>query len=215
MSAGTVIVMAKQCLPGRVKTRLHPPFTLAEAAEIAQACLNDTVQRVSRVRARRVLCVQGTLAPVEGFVQVPQSRGRLDERIGDVLDQIDGRVLLIGMDTPQLDPSLLQELLDAWPSDVDAWLGPATDGGFWLLGVEDPSVLGLARGDLVRGVAMSRADTGVRQRARLDAAGLRVAEVPALTDVDDVESLHRVVGELPEDDRLRVLLSTLRRRDDR
>jgi glycosyltransferase A (GT-A) superfamily protein (DUF2064 family) len=48
------------------------------------------------------------------------------------------------------------------------------------------------RGDLVRGVGMSQDDTGAVQRARLIDAGLVVADLPELTDIDDVDSLRAV-----------------------
>ncbi|REJ03915.1 DUF2064 domain-containing protein [Microbacterium bovistercoris] len=185
----TLIVMAKECRPGRVKTRLHPPLSLEQAARVARACLDDTVARIRRVGDRRVLCVQGVLPGIPGFEQVAQGDGGLDERIGAVLDQIDGPVLLIGMDTPQLDPGLLARLADQWPADVDAWFGPAVDGGFWLLGLAGHV---RRRGDLVRGVPMSQDDTGAMMRARLVDAGLRVHDVIALEDVDDISSLTRV-----------------------
>ncbi|WP_243228492.1 DUF2064 domain-containing protein [Microbacterium sp. CIAB417] len=201
MNGVTIIVMAKECVPGRVKTRLHPPFSLEDAAGIASACLDDTLAAVAGIDARRLLCVQGSLDPIPGFEQMPQSTGDLDERIADALDRVDGPVLLIGMDTPQLDPALLGAVARRWPLGVDAWFGPAADGGFWLLGLRGVDELrgavgSGARGDLVRGVAMSRDDTGAVQRARLTAAGLSVADLPELTDVDDVDSLRTVAEEL-------------------
>lgn len=218
MSAVTVIIMAKECLPGRVKTRLHPPFTLADAARIAQASLDDTIASIGHLDARRVLCVQGILPTISGFEQVPQVSGDLDERIAAVLDQISGAVLLIGMDTPHLDPGLLHQLISSWPDEVDAWWGPATDGGFWLLGLRDQHALvertgrSDSRGDLVRGVEMSRSDTGSVQRARLVDAGLTVVDVPSLTDIDDIESLRSVSGQLAEGSALGRLLGELQDR---
>lgn len=182
MNDVTVIVLAKECVPGRVKTRLHPPFTLAEAARIAQGALDDTISAVAAVDAERMLCVQGMLPAEPGFRQVPQAGGGLDERIGAVIDEVDGPFLLIGMDTPQVESRMLQATIDDWPDDVDAWFGPAADGGFWLLGMRSTAELrsrlgaDARRGDLVRGVGMSLDDTGAMQRARLVDAGLRVAE---------------------------------------
>lgn len=203
MNDVTMIVLAKECVPGRVKTRLHPPFTLAEAARIAQGALDDTIAAVTAVDAERMLCVQGMLPAEPGFRQVPQAGGGLDERIGAVIDEVDGPFLLIGMDTPQVESRMLQATIDDWPDDVDAWFGPAADGGFWLLGMRSTAELrsrlgaGARRGDLVRGVGMSLDDTGAMQRARLVDAGLRVADLPTLTDIDDVEALRRVRPLLP------------------
>lgn len=185
----TIVVMAKECIPGRVKTRLHPPLSLDEAARVAEACLRDTVEAVDGLPAkRRILCLQGDRHPVlaGGWEVVPQVRGSLDARIGAVLDACGaGPVLVLGMDTPQIAYADLAPAL-AWPTDTDAWLGPAADGGFWALGLRS------ADGDLVRGVPMSRPDTGVRQRERLEAAGLRVGTLPTLTDIDTMDDLDAV-----------------------
>ena len=98
-----------------------------------------------------------------------------------------GPALLIGMDTPQLTPGLL--LVD-WEV-ADAWFGPAADGGFWGLGLRVPDPA------LVRGVPMSTANTGASQRARLHAAGLRVADLPLLRDVDTAADAVAVARQAP------------------
>jgi hypothetical protein len=88
------------------------------------------------------------------------------------------------MDTPQVDAGLLAEsaapLLNGAP--VDALLGPATDGGWWALGLRDPLAA-----VLITDVPTSRADTGERTLHALRAAGLRVGLLPTLTDVDTAE----------------------------
>lgn len=184
----TVVLMAKECRPGRVKTRLHPPFTLEQAALIAEASLSDTIRTVTDLPVdRRVLCLDGDVAPdlPPGWELMHQGEGGLDERIAVALDACDGPTLVIGMDTPQLTRADLPPLA-GWPHRVDAWLGPATDGGFWALALREP------RGDVVRGVPMSRDDTGARQRESLEAAGLRVGLLGTLSDIDDAASLHAV-----------------------
>ena len=185
----TIVVMAKECIPGKVKTRLNPPFTLDQAAEIASACLADTLELVRSVSAtRRILCIDQTNPGSFGaeFEVLPQGGGGLDDRIAAVLDVCDGPTFLIGMDTPQLCASDFGMALGSWPSDVDAYFGPAADGGYWGLGLREPD------GDLVRGVPMSREDTGAVQRKRLDAAGLRTAQLTTHVDLDDAPSLEIV-----------------------
>ena len=60
----TLIVIAKECLPGRVKTRLHPPLSLEQAARLAAASLDDTFAAVAALPAtRRVLAFDGTVVP--------------------------------------------------------------------------------------------------------------------------------------------------------
>lgn len=190
----TLIVIAKECLPGKVKTRLHPPLSLEQAAELAAASLDDTLTAVAVLPAtRRVLAFDGTVAPAaaSGYDVVPQVAGGLDERLGAIFDGCNEPAVLIGMDTPQVSADVLAPLFAAWPDDVDAWFGPAADGGFWALGLRHPD------GDLIRGVPMSRSDTGALQLARLRAAGLRVSLLPTLTDVDHIEDAHRVAAIAP------------------
>lgn len=187
----TLIVLAKECLPGKVKTRLHPPLSLEQAAQLAAASLDDTFTAVSTLPAtRRVLAFDGDRAPAAsaGYDIVPQVAGGLDARIAAIFDGCTEPAVLIGMDTPQLSAAVLAPIFADWPDDVDAWFGPAVDGGFWALALREPD------GDLVRGVPMSRADTGAHQLARLRDAGLRVRMLPTLTDVDHIEDAYTVAA---------------------
>jgi len=74
---------------------------------------------------------------------------------------------------------------------ADATFGLAEDGGFWLLGLRevDPA--------LILGVPMSQPDTGARQLARLEQAGLRVTMLPELTDIDTIREAERVAAVTP------------------
>jgi uncharacterized protein len=186
----TLLVIAKQPVPGRVKTRLVPPCTHAQAAALAEAALADTLHTAATVPARRrVLVLDGEPGPwlPPGFDIVPQCGGPLDERLASAFAAVSGPALLIGMDTPQVTPDLLT--VD-WQG-ADAFFGPAADGGFWALGlrVPDPALL--------RGVPMSTASTGAVQRARLVAAGLRVTDLPTLRDVDTAADAVAVALEAP------------------
>ncbi|CAM5735890.1 hypothetical protein SHIRM173S_00525 [Streptomyces hirsutus] len=143
----TLLVIAKEPRPGRVKTRLTPPFTPGQAAELAEAALADTLHAVAATPAsRRVLVLDGAPGPwlPPGFDVVPQCAGGLDERLADAFARCDGPALLIGMDTPQVTP----ELLTVDFTDCDAHFGPAEDGGFWALGLARPDPA------LLRGVPM-------------------------------------------------------------
>jgi glycosyltransferase A (GT-A) superfamily protein (DUF2064 family) len=187
----TLIVIAKEPLPGRAKTRLHPPLSLEQAAQLAAAAIDDTLAAVADLPAsRRILLFEGVRPPrsADGYEILPQASGDLDERLAAAFDAVDGPAVLIGMDTPQLRAA---DLAPAFTGPEDAWFGPAADGGFWALGLREP------RGDLIRGVPMSRADTGAEQLARLTAAGLRVGMLRQLTDVDTYDDARRVAAAAP------------------
>ncbi|MFI9389837.1 DUF2064 domain-containing protein [Streptomyces bauhiniae] len=187
----TLLVIAKEPRPGRVKTRLTPPFTPAQAAELAEAALTDTLRAVAATPARRrVLVLEGRPGPwlPDGFEVVPQCAGGLDERLADAFARCTGPTLLVGMDTPQITPDLLT--LDF--TDCDARFGEAEDGGFWALGLARPEPA------LLRGVPMSVPETGSVQRERLAAAGLRVRELPRLRDVDTAADAHAVAALAPD-----------------
>lgn len=179
----TVAVIAKECLPGRVKTRLSPPLTPERAAALAQLSLSHTLGTVRLLPARnRLLVMDGTptAADAAGFTVVPQGSGGLDERLAAICDAVTGPLLIVGMDTPQFTADHVAPLFDDWSTGAghEAWMGPATDGGFWALALRRPN------GDLIRGVPMSTDTTGARQLARLVAAGLSVGLLPELTDMD-------------------------------
>ena len=188
-----VLVLAKEPVSGLVKTRLCPPLTPAGAAAVATAALEDTLAVVRAVPvARRVLVLDGSYdAP--GFTVQPQVAGSMDERLGAAFD--DAAVaglpaLLIGMDTPQLTATLLRQAVQAL-QDAPAVLGRAPDGGWWALGLQHPD------GDLLRGVATSRNDTGEQQLARLHCAGLAPVLLPELRDVDTVQDALAVAALAP------------------
>lgn len=196
-----IVVIAKECVPGRVKTRLTPPFSPAEAARLAAASLDDTLATVASLPAtRRVLFFDGVRPPPPasrlGFEVLPQAGGELDVRIAQVFDVLTEPTVLVGMDTPQLRAADVAAALESFApgaaDETDCWFGPATDGGFWALGMRAP------RGDLVRGVPMSRGDTGARQRRRLEGAGLSVGMLPVLTDIDTVAEASVVAMTAPD-----------------
>jgi hypothetical protein len=190
-----IVVIAKSPQPGHSKTRLTPPCEPAQAAGLAEAALRDTLAAVAATRCgERVLALDGPpgawLPP--GFAVVEQGDGGLGQRLGRVFSRYDDPTLLIGMDTPQVDPALLEESIAALLAPgADAVLGMAGDGGFWAIGFRRPDPRAFD------GVPMSRDETGACQAAALAALGLRVAELPVLRDVDRIEDARAVAAAAP------------------
>lgn len=199
----TLLVIAKEPVPGRVKTRLTPACTPGQAAELAAAALADTLAALSTAPAgRRVLVLDGAAPPPgswlpPGWTVVPQCGGGLDRRLAAAFGHADpaAPALLVGMDTPQLTAALLAEPLSAARrTGVDAWFGPAADGGFWAFGLARPDAATAAA--LLHGVEMSTDRTGAQLLDRLRAGGLSVHQLSQLTDVDTVADAEAVAAGL-------------------
>lgn len=190
----TTIVIAKQPVPGRVKTRLTPPLRPDQAADVAAAALADTLAVASAgPSAHRVLAFDGD--PTDwarpGWTVVAQAGGSLDQRLEAAFAAVAaGPALLVGMDTPQLTVAHLDRFD---PARYDACLGLAPDGGYWAIGFGEPD---LARSAIV-GVPMSTGRTGAAQLARLLSLGLRVQLLDELTDVDTIDSALEVARLAP------------------
>ncbi|HEX9538288.1 MAG TPA: DUF2064 domain-containing protein [Streptosporangiaceae bacterium] len=226
--AAQVVVIAKAPVPGRVKTRLTPPYTPHEAARLAEAALTDTLEAAARAPfARHVLALAGASAALRGprpagspragwlppgFEVTGQRGDGLDERIAAALDEAYAQlaipVVLIGMDTPQVTPGLLESVARPLArGEADAVFGPARDGGFWLLGLRRPDP------GLILGVPMSQTHTGRGQLSRLLRASLRVRLAPELIDVDTAADAHEVAREAPDSRFAATLLAMGDKRD--
>jgi glycosyltransferase A (GT-A) superfamily protein (DUF2064 family) len=203
-----LLVVAKAPVAGLAKTRLSPPATPVEAAEIAAAALLDTLDAVLSTpgvtpvvamtgdlsAAQRSSELAGVLARCTVFPQRGEGfADRLATAHADVARSFPGRaVFQIGMDTPQVDPELLGSAVSALASGAECVLGRASDGGWWGLGLRDPMVA-----SVLRSVPMSCADTADRTAAALSGIGVRVGELPVLSDVDTMDDALRVVATCP------------------
>ncbi|HKG66087.1 MAG TPA: DUF2064 domain-containing protein [Solirubrobacteraceae bacterium] len=190
-----LLVIAKEPVPGRVKTRLSPPCTPAQAASLARAALEDTLAAALAVQrdARRVLVLDGEPGAwiPDGFEVIPQRGDGLAERLAAAFDDAGAPAFLVGMDTPQVTPELLETGLDAVLAD-DAVFGAALDGGYWGIGLRE------ADARAFDGVPMSEDNTGAVQRARLAILGLRTAILPPLRDIDTIADARAVAREAPD-----------------
>jgi len=188
----TLLVVAKSPRPGRSKTRLARTLGPIGAARVAEASLADTLAVVSATPGfeRRLLALDGPAGPwLPANVEVVAQRGEdLGTRLENAWSEVRGPTLQIGMDTPQVTPALLgrarRRLGVLGPGG--ALLGPATDGGWWLLGLATP-VPGL-----FDDVPMSTAHTATAQLARLRHLGYEVELFAPLSDIDLADDLVSV-----------------------
>jgi rSAM/selenodomain-associated transferase 1 len=191
-----LLVMAKVPLPGRVKTRLCPPCSPEQAAAVAAAALTDTLDAVSATPAvRRILVIDGQWSAPAGWAIATQRGDRLGQRLAHAYGDtaLPGiATVLVGMDTPQLNCGHLAAVAAAL-DDSDAVLGPAADGGWWVLGLRDPE-----HGAALASVPMSSAHTGLYTTAALRARGLTVRLVSTLTDVDTAADARTVAAACPD-----------------
>jgi rSAM/selenodomain-associated transferase 1 len=138
-------VLAKWPRPGEVKTRLAAATSPKWAAELAQACLQDLLQQLSRINVQRVLFYAPATAVAEfaalaapHFGLRPQAEGDLGQRMQSILARslAEGaeRVVLVGSDSPTVPLEYLSQAF-AELEWADVVLGPATDGGYYLIGV--------------------------------------------------------------------------------
>ena len=206
-----LLVLAKEPLPGRVKTRLSPALSPADAAAVGRAALLDTLSAVTRVRVLRSTVVldgspDGWLPP--GVAVLPQRGGDLSARLAgafeDAYAALHVPMLLIGMDTPQVTPALLSDALARLLTPgVPAVLGRADDGGWWALGLHRPAP------GVFDGVPMSTDRAGEVQHERLVALGLPPDPLPGLRDLDHVEDVRALAALLHADAALPVVAARL------
>ncbi|MFJ6669821.1 DUF2064 domain-containing protein [Actinosynnema sp. NPDC091369] len=200
----SLLVVAKAPVPGLAKTRLCPPATPEEAADLAAAALLDTLDAVlGTPGVRPVVALTGSLGEARRAAEVRAALRRctvLPQRGGSFADRLANAhadthrahglpVFQIGMDTPQVTPMLLAESVRRLAGH-DAVLGPAADGGWWALGVHDPAVAAT-----LRAVPMSRPDTGARTLLALGDRDTGV--LPVLSDVDEMATAREVAAAVP------------------
>ena len=200
--AAHVIVFAKAPVAGQAKTRLAPALGAAGAAALAERLLEHAVaQAVAAGLGSVALCVTPDAAhPAfqrlrarHGLALTLQGDGDLGTRMHRALTRAltqpperQRNVLLIGSDAPALTAAVLRAAaatLDDAGGDVDAVFVPALDGGYVLVGLRQPAAA------LFADVAWSTGQVMAMTRQRAAAAGLRLAELPALADIDEPADL--------------------------
>jgi len=190
-------VFAKEPSPGQVKTRLVPPLSFAQAARCHRAFLSDTIRysRAAAAGVRLALAVApagpkpylADFASQQGLEMLEQGEGELGERMERVMaaaTRRDQACILVGADTPDLPPEYLRQAF-AWLRHTSVVLGPALDGGYYLIGARGllPPVFHL---DARWGGPEVLAET----EARLRRAGISYELLTRWRDVDRYDDLE-------------------------
>ncbi|HWE88741.1 MAG TPA: DUF2064 domain-containing protein [Pseudonocardiaceae bacterium] len=205
MESVILLLVAKAPVAGLAKTRLCPPASPDQAADIAAAALLDTLTAVlDTPAALPMVAITGDLGEARRAAEIrrllalttviPQRGNTFADRLANAhadASAVHPRlpVVQIGMDTPQVTPDLLAGAAGALDSSP-AVLGPATDGGWWALGLRDPR-----HAQALRAVPMSRSDTAERTRRALPVS---VVTDAILSDVDTMADAERVAVTVPD-----------------
>jgi rSAM/selenodomain-associated transferase 1 len=188
--------MAKVPIAGAVKTRLSPPLTPEQAAELARCFLVDRVEQLGELAAsdRHVAFTPREREPElrgllpSGVRLVPQVGtdlgARMDRLLSDLLAEGYAGAIAVGTDTPTLPTAYLGQACEALRSSAaDMVLGPSRDGGYYLIGLSAPAP------ELFVNVPWSTAGVCAETLRRARVSGRRISVLPSWVDVDRVEDL--------------------------
>lgn len=195
-----LLVVAKQPAPGQTKTRLCPPLNSKQAADLYECFLCDTLaimRAVPEVIPKIVYLPQEAhdyfrhLAPDMGLLQQRgESLGeRLDNLLKDVLLQGADKAVVINSDSPTLPPEYLVQAFEQL-SAADVVLGPAQDGGYYLIGMKEPHP------GLLRNVQMSTHNVLQDTLDLARSTGVSTSLLPEWYDVDTIDDLQRLKNDI-------------------
>ena len=190
-----LVVFAKTPVPGRVKTRLIPELGEAGAAELYENLLKRTLRTAAASEFKRIElhCTPSLDHPLlqacrdEYNLSLHLQRGGdLGERMHRAISQVllkHAAAVLIGCDVPALTTEDLNSAGEKLAGDCDVVLGPARDGGYYLIGLKQE------REALFKDMAWGTAGVLETTRRRIREHGLQCFELPAYTDIDRPEDL--------------------------
>jgi hypothetical protein len=192
-----LIIFAKEPLPGKVKTRLSPPLSPEAAAQLYHCFIQDILDEMARVPEVRLAVAfspetaQGffrRLAP-PGTILFPQEGADLGDRMARALARNFaagfGPILLRGSDVPDLPAAMVSEATAALTAgQARVVLGPATDGGYHLVGLTEPQPA-LFQGPVWSSRTVLTDTLGLARQL-----GLKVHLLPPWPDIDTYDDLR-------------------------
>ncbi|MCX5724746.1 MAG: TIGR04282 family arsenosugar biosynthesis glycosyltransferase [Nitrospirae bacterium] len=207
-----LVIFAKAPIAGEVKTRLCPPLTPDEAATLHGSFVLDMLERTKLAVVKLQIPFHRYLACAPSselvFFKIMEERQgiRLLDQTGEGLGQrmhhtfVDlfakgyKQVIIVGTDVPTLPLSVYQEALTMLGRS-DVVLGPALDGGYYLIGLTRPAE------QLFAGVPWSTDQVLAVTQQKAKALGLSVGLTAAWRDVDTIADLQALITECQEDDK--------------
>ena len=188
----SILLFARYPVAGQAKTRLIPELGPAGAARLHRRMTEHVVAVARQAGTAVTLCHTGGkrrdfrswLGPDLDFAAQPEVDlgGRLRWAFARAFRRGSAAVLAIGADVPGISPAILRAALDALGTH-DVVLGPATDGGYYLIGMTRPHP------DLFAGMEWGTESVCAQTRAAIQKLGLSCHELPVLNDVDRPEDL--------------------------
>ncbi len=198
----TLIVFVKAPVPGEVKTRLLPHLDGKESAELYSCFVRDILKKVSKLPALRVLIayqphprlidLSWTLIQPspDFFKQEGKSLGeRLTHAFGIAFGRGAQQTVVIGSDAPSLSADLIEQAFKSL-NGADLVLGPAADGGYYLIGLSRPSL------QLFEEMSWSTDQVFECASKNALALGYKLRVLSPHYDVDTLEDLHKLHGDL-------------------
>jgi rSAM/selenodomain-associated transferase 1 len=190
MQTEKLLIFLKAPRPGLVKTRLAEAIGPGAAASAYRTLVQTLLTRFAKCKSIELHYapedaleeIQGWLRP--GWIARPQSPGDLGRRLHTSFENSFAagakRTVIIGSDCPSIE---WQDVATAWSSlaDHDVVLGPAPDGGYWLIGLNAPQE------HLFRNIAWSTETVLSETLKRCQATGLSTVLLRELRDVDTKE----------------------------
>lgn len=192
MTKPVLFVFAKAPILGRAKTRLARDTGHVHAKRLYRMMVARVLRRIQNSQWQTILAVTppnalGQIPDWDGFPQVPQVMGSLSPRLSACFSRR-GPTVVIGTDSPQIRS---QDIADAFQALKSSQLvfGPASDGGFWLIGAHGP-----LPESVFENVMWSSETTLADVKRNVQG---RVTELRTLTDIDDIEALRAYRRSLP------------------
>jgi len=192
MNGPLLLVFLKNPELGQVKTRLAAGIGDAQALAVYQRLLDLTASGCAPLVVQKEAWYAQRM-PLEGEWHMPGIAARIQvgHDLGDRMEHAfntgftigHSPVIIIGTDCPGLTTAILQEAIDSLDSH-EAVIGPARDGGYYLLGLRTPLT------DVFRNKQWSTSSVLAETMTDLDRAGRRTYVLPELIDVDTEADLH-------------------------